>query len=44
MEPLGSSVAEAAQAFAGGLGLGLPLATVRSVARQALAALDHLHR
>ncbi|GBF95545.1 hypothetical protein Rsub_08526 [Raphidocelis subcapitata] len=43
LEPLGSSLQDAAEAAAGGLGLGLPLSAVRAVARQALSALDHLH-
>ncbi|KAI8472847.1 MAG: kinase-like domain-containing protein [Monoraphidium minutum] len=44
VEPLGSSLEEAAARCGGGLGMGLPLEAVRGTARQALSALDHLHR
>lgn len=44
VEPLGSSLEEAAALCGGGLGIGLPLEAVRGAARQALSALDHLHR
>jgi hypothetical protein len=44
IEPLGSSLLEASALCGGGLGVGLPLPAVKNIARQTLAALDHLHR